>query len=514
MTISETTLAAGVGAGVTNVPNAPMALNVNQKVLLIGTGDPAVTVPSGLRQFLSPEAVGAESGFGFMMHALADGVFKGNPTEVWGIYQDEPVGAVQADGTVTFTGPATETKSFSVVVAGKSYSFVITSGDDATAMGGLLEAAITADPSALVTADNVAGVVTLTAKSAGPWGNGISLWFPEGQIAPTGVTAALSGRFLADGAGIPDITEALAVLGAGDAANQSGMRIVIHGYGQDEDTQDALSEYNGIGDTQTGLYANTVAMPFRVLDGSSNSGMTGYTTDTGVTDGRRLDRTNCLIAMPGWLNHPAWVAAQIGGIMSRIQSNRASENLTGVPLVGMSFGGSYDPADSTYAWSCQQALRDSAMKLGLSTIMQRDGSAIIMDLVSMYHPNTVSQATNAYRDQTSLSKIMNMLYNIKALFQSSAWQGITIVSNTANVTNDVDRLKVRDVDSAKDAMATLLGLFEGKAWLFESQWAIEHLAVSIRELGNGFNIQSPVYLSRDGVVYNINMNVDANIGGI
>lgn len=118
---------------------------------------------------------------------------------------------VAATATVTFTGPATEDGTITVYVGSKKfnkYALTVTSADTATVIGDALEAAITGDANAFVTAVNVAGVVTLTAKSKGTFGNTIGIKIEGAVAGTTAVATAMSG-----GATDPVLTGVFDVVG-------------------------------------------------------------------------------------------------------------------------------------------------------------------------------------------------------------------------------------------------------------------------------------------------------------
>jgi len=124
---------------------------------------------------------------------------------------DDNGAGVDATGTITITGPATEDGELIVYVGSKKfneYKIAITDTDTETAIAAAIAAAITADTDALVTAGSALGVVTITAKSAGTFGNTIGIKV-EGSVGGVGSTVvAMSG-----GATDPVLTGVLDVTG-------------------------------------------------------------------------------------------------------------------------------------------------------------------------------------------------------------------------------------------------------------------------------------------------------------
>lgn len=242
MTITENSLAMAEAAGFENVVLAVGAQLLPRKICIIGTPDPAKTslaIEEPIRVF-SAEQVGDLAGFGFMLHRLAEKVYKGSEgIECYIVAQDETGAAVAAAGSFAFSGPATEAGNIYLYVGGDRIVVPVANGDTADNIGDAIELAMTLSDlnaedvrSLPVTAANTTGTVAITAKSKGPWGNGyvLSLNRGSGESLPAGVTCVVTQ--MTAGAGVPDIDDALAALGpAGtDQANYLGITDLVHGY--------------------------------------------------------------------------------------------------------------------------------------------------------------------------------------------------------------------------------------------------------------------------------------------
>lgn len=99
--------------------------------------------------------------------------------------------AVAAAGAIDFTGTATEAASLTVYVGSKQllYKVDVISGDTPTLIGDKLEALITADTRAVVTAVNTTGSVALTAVNGGTVANAYTI-LVTGEVA--GIAFALT----------------------------------------------------------------------------------------------------------------------------------------------------------------------------------------------------------------------------------------------------------------------------------------------------------------------------------
>jgi phage tail sheath gpL-like len=512
MPLTQTSIAAAVGAGVKNVQFQPTADNVPHKILIIGTYDPlktAVTDEAEI-QILSPEDAGDQFGFGFMIHRLAVRAFESSGgVETWVVPQAEIGGAVEAEGTITFTASGVLAGTAHLYIAGLPVPFVVADGDDETAAAVAAAAAVNAIKELHVTALSALGVVTLTAKTKGPWGDDISIKFniAQGDVLPTGLTAVVVD--MASGAGLPDIADALNATGTGDDANERFNTEMVHGYGTDTTTLDIISTYVGAGNDFVGLYDKLVARPFRSLNGDVVADSAGFTAVTAIGDGRKLDRANGIISVPGSASHPAEIAAQALGFMARINNDRAAQHYVGITMINI------DPGDKADRWTSDYDSRDSAVKSGVSTTKIANGVVTMQNMVTFYHPDSIPSSSNGYRSMRNISILQNIMFNIRRNFEQEKWQGISIVADLAKVSNIVDRQKTRDVDAVIDDLTTLAGAFAGKAWLYTDTFTIDKLredgAVQIRPGGNGFDSIFSVILSGEGGIIDTVTEFDTSI---
>lgn len=513
MTISPNTLAAINGVGVKNEQFAVSASVVPRKILIIGTYDPSKTavVANKPIQVFSADDVGAQTGFGFMLHRLAMKAFQGSQgVETWIIPQAEAAAAGAGAGSVAFAASSALAGTIYLYIAGDLVSVNVTASESASDIATAVAAAINADKRLPVTATASSGTVTITAKSKGPWGNAIPIKtnLNPGEVLPTGVTATITA--LSTGSGVPDISDALDALGTGDLANEDFFTDVVHGYGSASTaTLDAISTYNGASDDYTGCYAKEVARPFRALCGDVATGSAGLSALIALGDGRKTDRTNGIIAVPGSANHPDEIAALAIGIMARINNVRAEETYINVVLPGIYPGAVAD------RWTSTHANRDLAVKAGVSTTLIKSGVVTMQNIVTFYHPDSVAQESNGYRAMRNISILQNLLYNYRANFEGAKWTGITIVSDTSEVSDPIDREKARDVDSVLDDLIALADVFAKKAWIYSASYTKSELAagdrVTERAGLTGFDISFPVILSGEGGIYNSEIKFDTSI---
>lgn len=514
MTIYPSSLAAINGVGVDNQQFAVTAQVKPQKNVIIGTFDEATHVEIvenvPIRVYSAAQVAGL-TGYGFMLHRLARAAFKPGNVETWIIPQLEGGSDPdQAEGELDFTGSAD-------VLAGTIYLYIagdlvrvnITAAMTDDQIGEAVEAAINADDDLPVTAENAAGVVTITSKSGGTWGNYISIEFNlgYGEALPSGVACTVTD--MAGGVGIPDIQDALDALGTGDAQNETDFTNLIHGYGPDTGTLDAISTYNGIGNTFVGNYKKEVARPFRSLIGDTTPLEAGLTAALAFAALRRTDRTNGKLCIPGSPNHPSEIAAQATGVMAVTNSVRAEEGYIDKVLDGVW------PGDTADRWTNDYDNRDQAVKGGIGTTLVKSGVVTLQNVITFYRPTDVAPESNGYRAMRNISILQNLLHNYRLNFERSKWKGISIVEDTTAVSNINSRQKARDIDAVLDDLIALADVFAANAWIYTASYTKAQLqtgeCVSLRAGLSGFDIVFPVILSGEGGIYNSLITFDTSI---
>ncbi|OPZ34528.1 MAG: hypothetical protein BWY96_03105 [Spirochaetes bacterium ADurb.BinA120] len=514
MTITPASLAAINGVGVENQKFAVTAQVKPQKNVIIGTYDEAVhteIVPNVPIRVFSAEDVAGRTGYGFMLHRLAKYAFKPGSVETWIIPQLEGGSDPdQAVGTLDFTASATVLAgTIYLYIAGEQVRVNITAAMTDDQIGEAVEAAINADDDLPVTAVNAAGVVTLTSKSGGTYGNYISLEFNlgYGETLPSGIACTVTD--MAGGVGIPDIQEALDALGTGDGQNEDDFTNVIHGYGADTGTLDALSTYNGIGNTLVGNYKKEVARPFRSLIGDTATGSAGLAAALVFAGNRRLDRTNGKICVPGSPNHPAEIAAQTIGVMAVTNTILAEEGYIDKTLDGIWPGAKAD------RWTNDYDNRDQAVRGGVGTTLVKNGVVTLQNVITFYRPADVAPESNGYRAMRNISILQNLLHNYRLNFEGSKWKGITIVEDAGAVANINSRQKARDIGAVLDDLIALADVFAENAWIYTASYTKTRLQagdlVTLRAGLTGFDIIFPVILSGEGGIYNSLITFDTSI---
>jgi phage tail sheath gpL-like len=512
--LASTSLAAAVGVGAKNTQFAPTANTLPRKILLIGTYDETTKTSIVADQpylVTSPEDVGDRFGFGFMLHRLAKWSFLGSlGIETWVVPQAEDVAANYAQGTITVTATSASAGTLHLYVAGEYVPVTIADGDDGDAIAVAIDAAINADSTLPVTSTVALNVVTVDANSGGLWGNFIDLSLNrlQGQENPAGITSIVFVQ-PTGGSGLPDIQDALNALGTGDDQNEDYFTDMNHGYMQDESTLNTIDVWNGTGNDFVGNYAKLVARPLRSLNGDTVAGSGGLSALITLGDGRKQDRTSGVIAVPGSPNHPAEIAALAMGVMARTNNNRAAEHYVDRILTNVIAGA---PADR---WTSSYSSRDTALKSGISSTKTKNGTVVMQDVATFYHPDSVSVDSNGYQMQVNISKVQNITNSIRLNFEQEKWQGIFIVEDVSKVSNVVDREKARDISAVQNDVVALAQAWEKRGWIYNSSFTIDLIKtgsyIQIRAGNTGFDITIPVILSGVGRIFNIELPFDTSI---
>jgi phage tail sheath gpL-like len=509
--IYPSSLAAVNGVSIQNEQYAVSAGVLAQKNVIIGTFDESTftlideNVP--IRVY-SPEDVGGKTGYGFMLHRLAMKAFKPGAVETWIIPQLEGGSApATAAGELDFSASADVLAgTIYLYIAGDLVRVAVAADDSADDIGDAVQDAINNDDDLPVTAVNALGVVTITSKSGGDWGNDISLVFNlnAGEALPSGVACTVTD--MAGGSGVPDIQDALDALGTGDAQNEGFFTNLIHGYGADTGTLNAISEYNGIGNTFVGNYRKEVARPFRSLCGCTTEGSAGLTAALAFAELRReTDRTNGKVCVPGSPNHPQEIAAQVLGAMAVLHSTYPQ-----VGMIDQILDGVY-PGDSADRWTNDYANRDQAVKGGLSTTLVKNNVVYMQNIDTFYRPTTIPASSNYFRQMKNISIAQNVLYNWRQNFESVKWKGIFIVEDVTEVTDATAKLKARDVETVKDDVIALIDAFVGLGWLYQGAWSKSQFTVTLRNGLTGFDIYCPLIPSGEGGIFNTTIGMDTSI---
>jgi phage tail sheath gpL-like len=173
-------------------------------------------VAAGVPTLITSAAQGESSfGRGSMLSAMFNVIKKANPyTETWGLALDDAGAGVTASGSVAFAGTVSQAGTLALYIAGTRIAVAVAAAEAAATTATNVAAAINADTSLPVIASPATNTVTITARHKGVAGNDIDIRtnYYQGERLPTGLTATITA--MASGATNPDISTAIAAMGA------------------------------------------------------------------------------------------------------------------------------------------------------------------------------------------------------------------------------------------------------------------------------------------------------------
>lgn len=512
MTIDATSQAAAVGVGVDNVQFAISPENVPAKVAVIATYDPAKTsvVDEVPVRILNEADAGDRFGFGYPLHRLIQKLFAGNKGagEIWAIPQTETSNV--SDGEIEWTGTTTAVGKIYLRIGGELTVVDIPTGTDIEGTSDLVVAAVeaTADTPVVPTTTGSTFETVFTSKAKGLEQDNISISLNSGEdeALPAGLSAVIT--VMTNGAGTPDIQDALDGMGTGDEANQKFFTHMVHGYGLVTAELDKVSTYVGLGDDFTGLYSKTVGRPFVSLNCDTDPDSAALAALIVITDARKTDRSNVIIGAPDEEDIPTELAALATGIISAVMQSNPAQHYSNLILPGA--GGL---SVSSQRWTKDYTTgRDLAVKENISPTIVKDGvNLFLQNVVTFYRPANVPASSNGYKSVRSIAIIQNMLFKLREVFEADAWQGISIVADSSKVTDQVAALKARDILDVVTELNNFSDFAESKSWIFDAAFSKEKSVVTIRTLNNGFEITYKWKMSGEAQIYNVTQQFDTNI---
>lgn len=384
--------------------------NLPQRLLIIGEANEANQsgLDTDLVEITSEAQAGDLYGYGSPLHMAVRILKPVNGIGVGGIpivcgAQAKAGGAVAKVDEITVTGTATANATHTVRVCGRevldgdSYSFVVATGDTATAVATKITDAINAVLRSPVTATSALGVVTCTAKWAGLTSNDIQIEVSTNDV-DAGMTYAVANNTA--GAGTPAVTSTLNKIGS------TWFTGVLNTYGTETTVMGELETFNGKPSTTnpTGQYFGTIMRPFIAYTGSVAD------DPSSITDARKTELTIAICPAPNSKGHPL----EAGANMARLHLRQAQENphldVSGQVYPDMPF-----PTDGDIGSMATYANRDLFLKKGCSTVEAFDGEYKITDFATTWHPT--GEEPSQFRYVRSLVQDFNVKYSYYLLEQ-------------------------------------------------------------------------------------------------
>jgi phage tail sheath gpL-like len=309
-------------------------------------------------------------------------------SDVYGCSLDDAGGGVDATGTFVIGGAATAIGSFIGYIGGERIAVSVTSGMTASQIGDAFETAVNADTGRAVTASNLAGTVTITAKNAGECGNDIDLRvnYYSGEELADGITCSVNA--MSGGATNPALADVIAILGDEwynvfcgpyyDATNLTAMETEL------------ASRFG----------------PLRMIDGlyvTSRKGTVGTLTAWG--DARNSPHVVAMHSEKICGSSAEFASAVAGQIAKEGQSDPAR------PFQTLALSGILPPA-ITERFTLSE--NNSLLYDGVATFYVDNGGVVrIQRAITMYQTNALGAEDIAYLDANTLLTLMYLRYDFR-----------------------------------------------------------------------------------------------------
>jgi len=316
--------------------------------------------------------------------------------------------------TVTYTGTATEAGTLPLYIAGVRVRVTVPSGMTAAQLATAVAAAITADTSLYVTATADAGVVTLTARFGGAFGDQIDIGHAYrgragGDIIPAGIAAAVANTVA--GSGDAEIADALASLGEESYDHVASMFT-------DATNLDAADES---WDDVTGRWSWD-----RQVYGHVYSARHDSLSDLGTFGNSRNGPHQSTYGVQPRIKSAPWEIAA-GAIA---QLGRSIDNDPAVPARDLRITGIFAAAEGM-TWTRGEA--NSLLFDGVSTLrVADDGSVWIEQTITHYQQNPQGQPDNAFLKVNTLATLAYVLRRLRFVVDQATFRKKLVSDGSPN----------------------------------------------------------------------------------
>lgn len=360
------------------------------KVLLVGQ-----ILGTGIRAQLNLDKVTSYAqatslyGAGSQLARMFKAFFDNNKiSDVYGVGLDDAGAGVDATGSIVLGGTVSATGSLVAYIGGVRIAVAATNAMTANELGEALENAVNADTGLPVTANNVAGTVTFTAKNAGEAGNDIDLRvnYNAGEELPSGITCSVN--VMSGGANNPALQDVIDILG------DEWYNIICAPY------------YDATNLTAIETELTSRFGPLRMIDGeyiTSRRGSVGTLSSWG--NGRNSKHVICMHSQGVPCYVPEFASALAGQTAKEAQADPARPFQT-LELVNIL------PPVVTDRFTLAE--NNSLLYDGVSTFYVDNGGKVrIQRLITMYQTSALGAEDIAYLDANTLFTLMFLRYDFR-----------------------------------------------------------------------------------------------------
>ena len=405
---------------VAEVSNAKVAAGETpRRSLIIAQGLGTGFVAGVLTRVMSLGAVKTLCRAGSMAARMVESYLDADPlADLWLLpLADATSGQVKAHANLTITGTATADGAFTPYLGGRKLAVSVSAGNTAAQVAAKVVAALGVDEAAAtalgspyaVTASNVDGVITFTARNAGSVGNSIDIRMNYGGEAasekiPDGLAvselptvAGESYIHLASGAGDPDLSTLGAMLGDQRFAH------VANPYTASPALTKFATEFGDAPGGRWGYARRLYGIVFSALN-STASALAAFTTAN--------DPHMSIFGIEGSPTPADEIAASYAGVCAAsLRINPAR------PLNTLSLPGVKAPAEFDQFYYTD---RDLILRNGITTpTIDASGNVRIQRAVTTYITNPYGAADKSYRDITTPATLDFLLTEMEALITNT-----------------------------------------------------------------------------------------------
>jgi len=347
--------------------------DARRPALLLGLRRTTGTVAAAVLKPITGATQGATYfGRGSQLAAMCSAFVAANPyAELYALALDEDAAGAKATATITITGSATADGTLSFVWGGRRRKVGVKTGDAFGTIAAAIKAADDLDPDSQTTSTVALGVVTVSARHKGAYGNDLAVEpnYYVGDKTPAGITVTVTA--FTGGTTNPDVTDAIAAMG-GDAPYYT----IVPGWTDDANMDVLEDELESRWD------------PIRQIPGHAIATLRATHTDSQTYGNARNMQFSTVLA-PGLTPTPPWAFA------AAVAAVEVAETDPARPRQNLKIPGVLPPLEANRFNITE---RNLLLMDGMSTVKVEAGEVYIERLVTTYQTNPGGEEDPSYKD--------------------------------------------------------------------------------------------------------------------
>lgn len=319
-------------------------------------------------------------------------------TELWILPVNQNSAGVAATGKLTLAGTATADGILQLYINATRVQVPVASGDTASSIATAAATLINANTMLPCTASASGGEITLTATAKGAWGNGIMIEInmngaDAGEETPAGITPTITA--FASGAGDPDLTEKIAVLGDREYdfiinpfCDTTNLNVI----------RDFMNDTVGRWSDDQQIYGHA----WSILSGTASACQT--------FGNARNDQHNTIFGIQGARQLTDEILAAAVARIALAYINDPARPVTFAELSGV-----YMPTEAN-RWD--KATRNTLLGNGISTFRFTESAFQIERIVTTYQRNSAGEADVSYRETNTMYTLQYIVRKLRSAITS------------------------------------------------------------------------------------------------